>query len=163
MWFCVWLCMSKYSPSTTLQYFFFITDCEAHGTICIANMLLHLVFALVLSGSFHVLLRNLLYGLVWSNLRRWIQFLVLVAWNVPERQAIEANMLGGLEWRFVVSNSLRTWFTTSYSSQLSEAVNWQDFGHFWAWVSCLYSLYTQGWVSSNFGCFERASFMTGII
>ena len=108
----------------------------------------------ILSGSFHVLLRNLLYGLVWSNLRRRIQFLVLVAWNVPERQAIEANMLGGLEWRFVVSNSLRTWFTTSNPSQLSEAVNWQDFGHFWARVSYLYSLYTQGLVSSNFVCFE---------
>ena len=162
MWFCVWLCLSKYSLLLPCSIFFII-DCEAHGTIYIANTLLHLVFALVLSGSFHVLLRNLLYGLVWSNLRRGIQFLVLVAWNDPERQAIEANMLGGLEWRFVVSNSLRTWFTTSNLSQLSEAVNWQDFGHFWARVGYLYSLYTQGLVSSNFVCFERASFMTGII
>ena len=160
------LCLSvhvKIFPLSYLAVFFFIIDCEAHGTICIANTLLHLVFALVLSGSFHVLLRNLLYGLVWSNLRRGIQFLVLVAWNDPERQAIEANMLGGLEWRFVVSNSLRTWFTTSNPSQLSEAVNWQVFGHFWTRVSYLYSLYTQGLVSSNFVCFERASFMTGII
>ena len=160
------LCLSvhvKIFPLSYLAVFVFIIDCEAHGTICIANTLLHLVFALVLSGSFHVLFRNLLYGLVWSNLRRGIQFLVLVAWNDPERQAIEANMLGGLEWRFVVSNSLRTWFTTSNPSQLSEAVNWQVFGHFWARVSYLYSLYTQGLVSSNFVCFERASFMTGII
>lgn len=141
MWFCVWLCMSKYSLLLPCSIFFII-DCEAHGTICIANTLLHLVFALVLSGSFHVLLRNLLYGLVWSNLCRRIQFLVVVAWNDPERQAIEANMLGGLEWRFAVSNSLRTWFTTSNPR-----------------VSYLYSLYTQSLVSSNFVCFERASFM----
>ena len=163
MWFCVCLCMSKYSPLLPCSIFFYYWLWGSRNYLHCKY-----VTSFSIRSSFvRIFPRVAQKSALWIGLKQLAPWNTVFGFGCLKRPRTSGNWskheLGGLEWRFVVSNSLRTWFTTSNPSQLSEAVNWQVFGHFWTRVSYLYSLYTQGLVSSNFVCFERASFMTGTI